>query len=144
MDDFDIKRSNYVSYIGIIVSILAGIISVYVQNKEPQTGLFLFLALIGAIIFYFLISWPVEYFRKKMKMIDLNSKKIEDMGKDLNIVQDKLNFKSDVSKLDTRISVLEQLLKMKNNKKGQIDPRWVVIIIILILLYLYLRSKGLI
>jgi len=143
MANLSTKKGNFVSYVGIVVSILAGIISFYAQSKDPQTGLLLFLSLIGTIFIFFLISWPVEYFRKKIRIIELNNRSINNIGKDLNILKDKLNFKEDVAKLDTRISVIEQIFRMKN-KRGQIDPRWIVIIIILILLFLYLRSKGII
>jgi len=30
------------------------------------------------------------------------------------------------------------------NKKGAIDPRWIIIIIILILIYLFLKQQGVI
>jgi len=73
----------------------------------------------------------------------MNTKNIEIIKKDLNIVKGKLNFKEDVAKLNTRLSIIKALLKMKN-KRGQIDPRWILIVIILILLYLFLKSKGLI
>ena len=139
--DYAINR--IIEFVGIIVSVLAGFITVYAQSKDPQTGIILFLSLIGAIFIFFLISWPIDYFRKKMKMIEKNANKISTIEKDLNIVKDKLNFMSNMAKLDKRISIIENTLKTKN-KRGQIDPRWVLIIIILILLYLYLRSKGIV
>ncbi|MBS3140629.1 hypothetical protein J4405_00620 [Candidatus Woesearchaeota archaeon] len=135
------QNRDMLSYTGIIISLFAGLISTYGQFKYPQTSFFLFLALMGTIVFYFVISWPMGYFKEKFKIIDNTNKEIETIKKDLNIIKDKLNFKSDVAKLDTRISVIEELIKMKN-RKGQIDPRWIVLILIIILFLLYLRSKG--
>ena len=134
-------KKDFVSYIGIIVSILIGLISLYGQSKDPQASLLLFLSLIGAIFLFFLVSWPVDYLKKKFRSIDTNIIEINKIKKDLNIIKDKLNFKKDVSDLNAKILVIENMLKMKN-KRGQIDPRWILIIIILILFYLYIKSKG--
>lgn len=95
------------------------------------------------VLAFFLVSWPIDYFRKKMRIIDINSQDIQQVKKDLNIVEDKLNFKSDVENLNIRLSVMENLFNPKN-KKGQIDPRWVIIIMILVVFFLYLRVKGII
>lgn len=134
-------KTDFVSYVGIIVSILIGLITLYGQSKDPQTSLLLFLSLIGTIFLFFLISWPIDYFNKKFKSIDKNIIEIQEIKKDLNIIKDKLNFKKEVYDLNTRILVIENMLKMKN-KRGQIDPRWILIIIIIILFYLYIKSKG--
>lgn len=134
-------KTDLVSYVGIIVSILIGLITLYGQSKDPQTSLLLFLSLIVAIFLFFLISWPIDYFNKKFKSIDKNIIEIQEIKKDLNIIKDKLNFKKEVYDLNTRILVIENMLKMKN-KRGQIDPRWILIIIIIILFYLYMKSKG--
>lgn len=42
--------------------------------------------------------------------------------------------------LNNRINKLEDALKRK--RKGQIDPRLIIILLILLFLYLYLRSIG--
>ena len=143
MDKIYLKK-DYTSIVGLLVSIFALFLSFYAQSRDSQAGLVFFWALMVSIFLFFLISWPIGYFNKKIQILDSNTKKIVNMGKDLNILKDKLNFKSDVAKLDTRISVLEQLKKMNGKKRGQfsIDPRWVLIIIILILLFLFLQSKG--
>ncbi len=135
------NRTDLVSYVGIIVSILIGLITLYGQSKDPQTSLLLFLSLIGAIFLFFLISWPIDYFKKKFKSIDKNVLDIKEIKKDLNIIKDKLNFKKDMSDLNTKILVIENMLKIRN-KRGQIDPRWILIVIIIFLFYLYIKSKG--
>ncbi len=134
-------KGDKVSIVGILVSVFAGFISLYSQSKDPQTGLLLFLLLLGAIFLFFLASRPIDFLKKRFNNIDKNSKNIELIKKDLNIIKDKLNFRRDMTDLNTRISVIENLFKMKN-KKGQIDPRWILILIILFLFYLYMKSKG--
>ena len=124
-----------------IISIAVGIISTYAQSKDPQTGLFLFLALAGAIFLYFLVSWPINFIKKKIKNVDDNSEEIGLVRKDLNSINEKLNFKESINMLDKKIYVIEEVLKMKN-KRGQIDPRIILIIIIIVLFFLYLKSKG--
>ncbi|HLC37561.1 MAG TPA: hypothetical protein VJJ53_02165 [Candidatus Nanoarchaeia archaeon] len=135
------NKTDFVSYVGIIVSIVIGLVSLYGQSKNPQTSLFLFLSLIGTIFLFFLISWPIDYFNKKFKHIDKNIIDVQEIKKDLNIIKDKLKFKEEVFDLSNRISIIENTLKMKN-KRGQIDPRWILIIFIIILFYLYIKSKG--
>ncbi|GEM_PF-1064792 len=135
----EIKDRTY--YLGMIISIAVGIISTYAQSKDPQTGLFLFLALAGAIFLYFLVSWPINFIKKKIKNVDDNSEEIGLVRKDLNSINEKLNFKESINMLDKKIYVIEEVLKMKN-KRGQIDPRIILIIIIIVLFFLYLKSKG--
>ncbi len=139
-----VQKNHIITYLGIIVSIIVGITSLYAQSKTPQTGLTLFFALLVAIFLYFFISWLIESSLKKTRNINKNTQIINDVRKDLNIVKDKLNFKSDVAKLDTRISILEQFSKMNKNKRGQIDLRVIVLIIIFILFFLFLKDKGII
>lgn len=63
-------------------------------------------------------------------------------SKDLNNINNKISIITDAAKLDARLSFLEKNFLKMQNKRGQIDPRWVIILIIIILLFLYLRSKG--
>lgn len=135
------NTDRFVGFIGILVSIIAGAISLYAQYTDPKTGFIFFLALIGAILTYFMVSWAVEYFRTKLKIIEENSSQIKGIRKDLNIVKEKIDYNRQIAKLDARTSLIEKLITMKN-KKGMIDPRWVVIVIILMLLLLYLKAKG--
>ena len=136
------KELGFVDYVGIIVSVFAGFISVLAQYNDPQTSFILFFALIGFILLYFLFSWPIDFFRRKFRIIDFNKNNIETIRKDLNNIRERLDLKEEISDLSARVSLIEK--SRMNNKKGQIDPRWIIIIIIIILLILFLRSKGII
>ncbi len=135
-----IKNKEIWSHIGIIISVLAGLIGIYAQFKDPKTGLILFIALLVGIFGFFLISLPISYFKRKFKLIEDNLKEIENIKKDLNNVKDKLHYNKEIAKLGARISFVEKM----RNKKGLIDPRIILIIIIIVLLLLLLRSKGII
>jgi|TARA_Y100000310_G_scaffold345846_1_gene471136 flagellar motor component MotA len=137
------KRYDLTSIVGIILTLVVGIISVIAQYQTPQTNILIFLALIGAIVFYFIISYPLSIVKSKLKSINNNSRSIKRISKDLNIIKDRLEFKREVDELKIRINSLENLIKMKG-KKGNIDPRWIIIVVILILFVLFLRSKGII
>jgi len=134
---------GFTDIIGILVTFFAGVISFYAQSRDPQTGIILFLALLGAIILYFIISYPISIYKEKVNQINRNTEDIKKIKEHLNIINDKLNFRRDIEEVNLKISKLEGLLNIKG-KRGATDPRWIVIIIILILLYLFLRSKGLI
>lgn len=146
MDKVNQSNRDYLSYFGIVISVIAGLIGFYAQSKDPETGLFLFIALIGAIFLYFLISWPIQFINRKFKLIKTNKNDILDIKKDLNSIKEKLDIYRSISKIEAKVSLLqENSLKMGNrlrNKKGQIDPRLVLIVIIIIFLYLFLKSKG--
>ena len=59
----EIKDRTY--YFGLVISIAIGIISTYAQSKDPQTGLFLFLALAGAI-FHIELRQDLNFFDDKV------------------------------------------------------------------------------
>jgi|SaaInlStandDraft_6_1057023.scaffolds.fasta_scaffold147745_2 hypothetical protein len=136
------KKQKSVDYAGLIVSALAGLISIWAQYNDPETSILSFLLIIGAILIYFIISWPIGIFKRRFRIIDTNKNSIEAIRKDLNNVKERLDLKGELSDLSARVSLIEKV-KMKN-KRGQIDPRWIVIIIIIVLLILFLRDKGLI
>jgi len=137
-----VKLNECGNFIAILVGVLVVLISSYVQLRSPQTGLLLFLSLIGAIFLYFLTSWTIVYFRVRTRKIEHNRRSIEELRKDLNNVKERLDIREEMYNLSSRVSTIEQLHKMMRNKKGQIDPRWVLIVIIIILFILFLRVKG--
>lgn len=71
-----IKKRTF-NLTGIVISILLSAIELYGQLKDPHTGLFLLIGLFVTIFLYFLISWPVEYIKRKFELINLNYKDIE-------------------------------------------------------------------
>ncbi len=135
------KSKGITNIIGIFVSVIAGVISLYTQSQDPQTGLILYLALVGAIIIYFIISYVVDIIKEKVEQLNKNTESSEILRKDLNTLKEKLDLKNELDNLKIRMLNLEGLFKIKG-KKGAIDPRMIIIIVIIILLYLYLKSKG--
>ena len=101
---------------GILVTIIVGLVTIYYQSKDPQTGVIMFLALLGAIVLYYVILYYVSLIKKKVNQLNKNSKSIEVIRKDLNIIKDKLNFRRDVENLNIRISTLENLFKKRGKK----------------------------
>jgi chromosome segregation ATPase len=76
-------------------------------------------------------------------------RKINDVEKDLYSLRQEINKVKEVAEVKARLTWLEKILhkkvvKKKIGKKGQIDPRWIIIAIILILLYLFLKRQGVI
>ena len=134
------------SLLGILISIASGLIAIIFQSQEPQTGIAFFIALLLAVLAYFVISYIVEIMIGKNRQINENTKRIESTEKALNNITRQLDLNLEIAKLNAKItSIIEELNKMKGKKRGQVvDPRMVVAVIILILLYFYLKSKGVI
>jgi len=134
-------KENLINLFGAIISSIALFITIYLQLKDPQTGVLLFLGIIGLIALYFIISYLISLFVKKMNQINLNTQKIIETKKDLNNLKTMFNLRGEISDLKSKMNVLELYIK---KKKAQItiDPRWVILLLILLLLFLYLKSKG--
>ena len=58
--------------------------------------------------------------------------------KDLNKLKETININKDISELKSQIFLLKEMIT--KNKKGQIDPRWIIIIILIILTILFLMQ----
>ena len=58
--------------------------------------------------------------------------------KDLNKLKETININKDISELKSQIFLLKEMIT--KNKKGQIDPRWILIIILIILTILFLMQ----
>ena len=90
-----------------------------------------------AILIYTLIFYIVDYYSQRIKhylgQIRTNTERIESIEK-------KMKTEKKFNDFEKRISILEVL----NNKKGDIDPRWLMLIGLLVLFYLYLRANGLV
>lgn len=105
-------------------------------------GAIILLGIFGFVVLFFLISWLVSLRTSNIRMIGLNFYRINKIEKDLNKLEGKLDLYKDIAELKSRMSLFEKMLGKKIDKKGAIDPRWIIIIIILILLYLFLRQLG--
>ena len=112
---------------------------VFIQTSSEQVktqtyiifGIIILVLVIGFFLNYIIVRWS-----KVSKDINTTKEEIENMKKVLDLNET-------FNHIDVRLSVLEALVTMKKNKKGQtIDPRFVFIILLLILLYLFLKSAG--
>jgi Mn2+/Fe2+ NRAMP family transporter len=135
------KKYKVEGFVGIIISVLIGLITLYTQSQDPKTGIIFFLALLGVIILYFSITYVVETIKSKVSQMDHNSELIVNIRKNLNTLEDKLNYNKALERLNIRLSTMENLFKMKN-KRGTIDPRWVILIVMIILFYFFLKAHG--
>jgi len=100
-----------------------------------MTGMIWVLGILGFVALYFIISYPIVSIKERFNQIKNNTKLLHEIREDLNNVKDKLNMSERLASLEAKMSLFNK------SKKGQIDPRWVIIIIILILLFFYLRYK---
>lgn len=140
LDDY--TKSQITNILGIFIGLIALGIATYVQFKDPKTGMIFFLVILGFVVLYFIVAYPIVILRQRFNQIKNNSLLISKIKKGLNNINDKINNITDTAKLDVRLSFLEKRLLNMKNKKAQIDPRWIILLIIIILLILYLRSKG--
>ena len=132
------RRSSILSDLGIIINLIALLVAVFGQILDPQTGIILGIALLIFIALYFVVSYVIRNLLDKINQINDNNNQISDDKKDLNNLKDNVDMIMNVAKLGARVSNLEEKLPKMKNKRGQIDPRGVIILIIF-----YLRSKGL-
>jgi len=139
LDDY--TKSQIINIFGIFIGLAALIIAGYAQFQNPKTGTIFFISILGSVLLYFIISYPIAILKQKFNQIDRHNYFIFEIKKDLNKIKDNINMIMDNAKLGARLSFLESKMK---NKKGQfvIDPRWILIGIIILLVILYLRSKG--
>ena len=69
------------------------------------------------------MSYVITNFLGKLNQIEDNKLSIFEIKKDLNNFKDNIDYIKEVVRLNARVSFLEEnLLKMKKNKKEQIDP----------------------
>ncbi len=123
------------------ISLTIAIISTYFMftnsdNKELNTStLIIFGIIIGIIIIVFIFMFIKERYKNIEEEIKTNKKAIENIESDLN-------YKELFNKMEIRITVLEELLKMKKKGNSSIDPRIIMIIILVVLFLLFLKSLG--
>lgn len=116
-----------------LVLIFLAIIPILLQFfTPPEEATVQSLLYLGIIIFVFIVAVVIFAVSEKLIKIDRNERRIAKL-------EELLNYKENIYKLDKRIGLLES----KMDKRGYIDPQIVVIIIMFILLLLYLRSRGL-
>lgn len=115
--------------IGAIATIVAIIIALVTQTLK--LGNAESLILMGIIFVIVIIYFITTFIGNKFKQIDkLYDKTIS--------LEEKVNYMKEIHELDKRVSLLEK----KKGKKGNLDPRIIIIIILVFLLYLYLKAIG--
>ena len=132
------KNMQLEKAVQIIIPILSVLIGVYFQRLNTEQSTFYFLALLFAVAAFFIVSYPINVFKNRMEQVDKNTKDLRQLRENLNDMKNELVLTKKMENIDARLSVIEK----HDNRKGQVDPRWVLIIIILIILYMYLRSIG--
>jgi len=133
----DYAKQQIINVFGIFVGIVAVIITVYFQIQDPMTGIIWVLGILAFVALYFIISYPIASLKTRFNQVKKNTNLILEMKKDLNNIKDKLDISERIANLEAKMSLLS-----KKGKRGQVDPRWIIIIIILVLLFLFLKSKG--
>lgn len=121
-----------------IITLIIAVIAIYFQINPPQTATDkqTSLILFSALLLIFTISY---FFINIFKNIKANEQQIDMNTSELRKIKEQMKFDSKLNDLDKRISIFERIM----NKRGELDPRVVLIAIMLVLLYLYLRSLGL-
>ena len=132
-------KSQAINIAGLVIGLIALNLMLYGQFNDPQTGIIIVFGVVGFIAFYFVVSYLITNLIVRLKQIQNNEDSIFEIKKDLNRLKDNINMIEGNAKLDARLSFLESKMK---NKRGQIDPRIVILAIIVFLLVLYARTKG--
>lgn len=83
------------------------------------------------MVIFFAYQEIDRYFREK-------AGKIDSLVERLNRIEQRIDYMQEIHRLDKRVSLLEE----GKAKKGQVDPKIIMLIVLLFLLYLYLRSIG--
>ncbi len=133
------KLSRPVEVLGVLISLLVGIITLYFGATNPQIGIVFLVSIYFFIVIYLVVDYIMSLAKKKIDQINKNSENIESIRKELNELKKGLNLHLEIAKVKAKVESME---KSSGRKKGSIDPRIVIIIIILIFFYLYLRSLG--
>ncbi|MEA3229649.1 MAG: hypothetical protein U9P44_01930 [archaeon] len=123
-------------YIENIIVVLILVISIYFQFQKTSTteSMIIFAIIVVIIVLYFTSS----YIKGKLSKIDKVNEHLLDLEK-------KRDYQKELHQIDKRVSILEEIAKMKKiGKKGTVDPQTLIVILLIILLILYLRSIGII
>ena len=135
------RQKEISNSVGILVSVVMGLIGVYGQTKNPLTQIWMFSILLGLIGGYFLAAYFVERVKEKIKNIKENSERIGGVEKSLNSIKEKLAFRKEIDALQVQVTTLKNMLLLKGKKGFVVDPRWVFIILIIIVGLLYIKAK---
>jgi len=134
------RNRDWYDIIGIIIAVTSVIIPIvfFLQTSseeiKSQTYI-IFGVILIVLILITSFTYIISKWNKMSKDVLYTRRELENIKKDLNFN----NLSNDIK---VRLTVLERLLDMKKNKRGQIDPRIIWWIILLILIFLFLKSIG--
>ncbi|MBI3413243.1 MAG: hypothetical protein HY051_04140 [Candidatus Aenigmarchaeota archaeon] len=113
--------------LNVLVFLLPTILSI---SQILNIGTSQSLIILGVIILLVVIYFSIDYVKGLSFKVNKTSERIKDM-------EERINYMEKIHDLDKRVAMLE-----KRRKKGEIDPKTVILFLLLILLILYLRSIG--
>ncbi len=128
------RKNTWVDVIVLSVAVLAVLFQIFpAKSKGQQTvSLILFISILLFVGLLSVVGWVTTKVKFYIAQIYKNTTEIKELKEEI-MLQKKM------SDIDKRISILESL---QRNKKGNIDPKIVLLVIVLILFFFYLRSLG--
>lgn len=114
------RQETWIQIISILV--IVGLALFYNPLKVSVEGKIIFFGIILMIVLFLIVF---DVYRK----IETNEKRVK-------LFNEKINIHERLSKVEERMKIF-----LPKNKKGQIDPRILLVIIIIVLIYLYIKSQ---
>ncbi len=106
------------------------------DNNTSSSTLIVFGILVGVVVLSFVVTWFVSKYKEISLLLKENSKEMQETRKQIR--QEKRFIE-----IEKKLAVLDAVSNSKRkDKKGQIDPRFLLVIIILIILFVYLNQIG--
>ncbi len=125
-----------VQTIAVIVGIIPVVFLFQTSPTQISTQALIILGIIvGVILAIFIFNSVYNKYNRFKRQIEENKRSLDEIKRDLN-------FKNSINEMEVRMQVVETLLKTK--RKGQIDPRIIMVVILIILLFLFLRVMKII
>ncbi len=127
------KLTNLINIAMLIIAVFTIVLQIY----PPKTGydqvrnILLLLGILLLVGVSYMLLWLYE---KGNHYID----EIQQSKEGIESLRHEMSTKNYFNALEKRIIWLEA------GKKGELDPRWVLLIILLVLFYLYLRTYGIV
>jgi len=112
--------------VGILITLLVSIITLYFGATNLQIGLLLLIAIYFFIVTYYIANYIEFLIKKKIEQINKNSEDINIIRKELNEVKKNMDLHLEISKIKAKVEAMD---KSSKKRKGTIDPRIVIILI---------------
>ncbi|MBU3924275.1 MAG: hypothetical protein KJ592_05125 [Nanoarchaeota archaeon] len=93
---------NPISIISPIITLIIAIITIYTQLESPESGLIAYIAILLLIILVYVLSLPINYFKQKITLIELNKNAIIKTNKDLNKLKESIDIEKRLIKLELK------------------------------------------